>query len=74
MVYNSLGSRIEDTRNIVSNVNLFDYLKDLDYFIKNVETLENQRSDEIAKIEKGEVLQEMQEEAGLPEAPKLSNY
>jgi hypothetical protein len=34
----------------VVKVNLFDYLKDVDYFIKNVEALEGQRVAEITRI------------------------
>jgi hypothetical protein len=45
-------------------VNPFDYYKDVDYFIKNVEALEGQRVAEITKIEKKEG--EEQEEAQPP--------
>ena len=52
-------------------VQLFEYLRDVDYFIKQVEALEGQRGAEITRIEKREG-----EEAEEVQAPQeqLSNY
>jgi hypothetical protein len=53
-VYSCLNEEIADKRSFVVKVNLFDYLKDVDYFIKSVEVLEGQRAAEITRIEKRE--------------------
>jgi hypothetical protein len=57
-------------------VRLFDYLKDVDYFIKQVEVLEQLRSSEINRIEKGEGQEEQPEEveAGVGEGQRMSNH
>ena len=52
-VYSCLGKEIPDTSNIVVNVNLFDYLRDVDYLGKQVEAMEVQRAAEIERVEKG---------------------
>jgi len=56
-IYSCLGEEITDKRNFVVKVNLFDYIKDVDYFIRSIEVLEGQRVQEINRIEKGEAQQ-----------------
>lgn len=53
-IYSCLNEEITDKRSFVVRVHLFDYLRDVDYFIKQVEALEGQRGAEITKIEKKE--------------------
>lgn len=53
-VYSCLGAQIEDPKSFINRVGLFDYLRDVDYFIKAVEQMEGARGAEINKIEKGE--------------------
>lgn len=52
-IYSCLGPKIEDINSFVNKVNIFDYLKDVDYLIKAVEQMEGARGAEINKIEKG---------------------
>jgi hypothetical protein len=52
-IYSCLGEELADKRNLAVKVNLFDYIKDVDYFIKTIELLETQRAQEINRIEKG---------------------
>lgn len=74
-VLNCTGEELTDQRSFVSRVQLFDYLKDVDYFIKAVEALEGHRGAEINKIEKGEIQAEGEnEEGGKAEEVKESNY
>ena len=44
-VFSCLGQELSesDSRNFVARVHLFDYLKDVDYFTKTVEQMEQQR-------------------------------
>lgn len=68
-----MGPPIEDTKSFINKVNLFDYLKDVDYFIKAVEQMEGRRGAEINRIEKGEKeVEDNAEEPGKEE--KLTNY
>lgn len=51
-VFSCLNEEITDKRSFIVRVQLFDYLRDVDYFIKQVEALEGQRGAEITRIEK----------------------
>ena len=60
----SLGQHLSEaeTTNFVCRVAPFDYLKDVDFFVKKVEQMEQQRGSEIDRIERGgEVQEEAQE-------------
>lgn len=70
-VYSCLNEEIADRRSFVVRVAPFEYLRDVDYFIKQVEALEGQRGAEITRIEKREG--EEPEEAP-PAQEQLSNY
>ena len=53
-IYSCLGEKIASTESTILQINVFDYLKDVDYFVKHTEALEKKRADEIEKIEKGD--------------------
>lgn len=71
-LYSCLNEEIADKRSFVVRVQLFEYLRDVDYFVKQVEALEGQRGAEITRIEKREG--EEVEEAQQPVQEQLSNY
>jgi hypothetical protein len=71
-VYSCLNEEITDRRSFVVRVPLFEYLRDVDYFTKQVEALEGHRGAEITRIEKreGEEAEEPQQAA----QEQLTNY
>ena len=55
-------------------MNLFDYLKDVDFFTKAVEQMEQQRGSEIGRIERGGEVQEEGQEEQVQSEVKVTNY
>ena len=75
-IFSSLGQELSeaDSKNFVARVNLFDYLKDVDFFTKTVEQMEQQRGSEIGRIERGGEVQEEGQEEQVQSEVKVTNY